>query len=395
MNIVFLDIDGVLNNLGSVVACGIPSKHFDPVSVRLVAKLCENADAKIVVSSSWRNGDLQDLACAGISSRIIDETPHLLDIRGREIQAWLDEHEDKVTNYVILDDDSDMIAGQNFVQTTFQDGFRFEHYVRALRYLNPDHPDCDLRREKCEPCEPYCVRESGKLCEKTQRELDQKDAELEIRDEQINRKIKQLQAADAEIERLTTEVAHQRQAKENWMDQYETLRAECDEYKRLCTAMAPLQDRVETLSAESRVKDELIQRIMARLADLLEADQFNNIEALVIDAGVSYPELSAVSGRRTESDDDQVTRNHVHALHTFVSHGGRDLDKFAKQFPRTWNAIVRNDPTSFDLPDPAASMRDLSDSPEPIENDGNGSVDSKAGHKAMVTRVEKGQDSND
>jgi hypothetical protein len=36
-----------------------------------------------------------------------------------------------------------------------------------------------------------------------------------------------------------------------------------------------------------------LQQVMARLADLLESDQFNNIEALVLNAGVDYPELDA------------------------------------------------------------------------------------------------------
>jgi hypothetical protein len=50
-----------------------------------------------------------------------DHTP-----RGVEIQQWLDEHPD-VTNYVILDDDSDMLEHQmkNFVVT----------------FDNVDHPD--------------------------------------------------------------------------------------------------------------------------------------------------------------------------------------------------------------------------------------------------------------
>lgn len=57
MNVVFLDIDGVLNNLGTVAAFGNPSKHLDPVSVALVDKLCREGEADVVVSSSWRNGD--------------------------------------------------------------------------------------------------------------------------------------------------------------------------------------------------------------------------------------------------------------------------------------------------------------------------------------------------
>jgi hypothetical protein len=38
------------------------------------------------------------------------------------------------------------------------------------------------------------------------------------------------------------------------------------------------------------------------LADLLESDQFNNIEALVLNAGVDYPALAAVEG-----DDERLS----------------------------------------------------------------------------------------
>lgn len=33
----------------------------------------------------------------------------------------------------------------------------------------------------------------------------------------------------------------------------------------------------------------VIQTVMSRLADLLDSDQFNNIEAIVLEAGVPYP----------------------------------------------------------------------------------------------------------
>lgn len=147
MNLVFLDIDGVLNNLGSVAALGSPSKHFDPVSVALVDKLCREADAQIVVSSSWRNGDtgrlISDLRRCGaecLTMHVIGETPRLRCERGKEIQAWLEQNGGPHDCYVIIDDDGDMLPGQPFVQTTFEDGFRFRHYQEALRHFVPDHP---------------------------------------------------------------------------------------------------------------------------------------------------------------------------------------------------------------------------------------------------------------
>lgn len=151
MNLVFLDIDGVLNNLGSVLGLGNPSKHFDPVSVALVDRLCREGNASIVISSSWRRGKpkplADEIAKAGgraLVDRIIGETPYLGRRRGEEVLQFLLEWEGS-GNFVILDDDNDMLPGQPFVQTTFEDGFRYRHYVAALRHLNPDHEDCQDR----------------------------------------------------------------------------------------------------------------------------------------------------------------------------------------------------------------------------------------------------------
>ena len=55
MNVIFLDFDGVLNSVRSCLAFKT-FNTFDPVSVRLVNRLCDLADARIVVSSSWRIG---------------------------------------------------------------------------------------------------------------------------------------------------------------------------------------------------------------------------------------------------------------------------------------------------------------------------------------------------
>lgn len=152
MNIVFLDIDGVLNNLGSVVGLGSPSKYFDPVSVALVEKLCEETGAQIVVSSSWRTGhavhikeDLRRCGAGCLASRYFGETPRLNIARGGEVNAWLRDNSIGAGRYVILDDDSDFYPGQPLVKTTFKDGFRFDHYTAAIRHLKPDHPHCNDR----------------------------------------------------------------------------------------------------------------------------------------------------------------------------------------------------------------------------------------------------------
>lgn len=159
--LLFLDIDGVLNNQGSAMVLGSPSHVFDPVSVGLVDLLCEQTGARIVISSAWRIGiDLPTLRddmseCGGgiLAKRVIDVTPtrvspmpaavnasaeDLVPYRGAEIKAWVERNNCRRAPYVIVDDDSDMLPEQQpfFVQTRFEDGFRFQHYGKALQILS-------------------------------------------------------------------------------------------------------------------------------------------------------------------------------------------------------------------------------------------------------------------
>ena len=67
-NIIFLDIDGVLNSqlwykktreLGGKFKEGYEFEthqhsHFDTEAIRLINELCEETNSKVVLSSSWR-----------------------------------------------------------------------------------------------------------------------------------------------------------------------------------------------------------------------------------------------------------------------------------------------------------------------------------------------------
>ena len=153
--LVFLDFDGVLNNMGSATAFG--SFHtFDPVSVRLMARLCEETGAKIVVSSSWRPqapgqldlllGSMREVGAGELCKFVIDYTQSLTGIRGAEIAKWRRDNKHN-GNYVIFDDDSDMFPGQPLVQTSLGRGFGLCGDVRALQILSPGHPDINGLRE--------------------------------------------------------------------------------------------------------------------------------------------------------------------------------------------------------------------------------------------------------
>ena len=59
----------------------------------------------------------------------------------------------------------------------------------------------------------------------------------------------------------------------------------------------------------------------------------------------------------TLKEENKTMRKHLSALHIYATtvetdkQLGRDLNEFAGWYPRTWNAIINDDPTSFDLPD--------------------------------------------
>lgn len=186
MKIIFLDVDGVLNSeewykerAGKYkmddVASQYPFYEFSPDHVANLNLITDSTDAKIVVSSTWRLGrpldELKTLfKSVGVTGEIIDKTVHMgaprnLQVedsaklgytipRGCEIAYWLDnkfqrinwsrekqqEYLDKnlVKNYVILDDDSDMLLNQReyFVKTGWRDGLTKEKAELAIRILN-------------------------------------------------------------------------------------------------------------------------------------------------------------------------------------------------------------------------------------------------------------------
>lgn len=151
--VIFLDFDGVLNSMASVLATGRGGSVCpDTMSVGLMARLVREADANVVVSSAWRIGasieDLQGTLTrwggVDIANRLIGKTPSHGECRGAEIAQWLAEHpNDHDERWVIVDDDGDMLDGQRsrFVQTLFRDGFGVREYVRAIQIIAPQHKD--------------------------------------------------------------------------------------------------------------------------------------------------------------------------------------------------------------------------------------------------------------
>ena len=155
MNVIFLDIDGVLNTPNYGVQAHAMWKRtngwfksrdefgaiFDPMAVDCLEYIVHHTNAKIVVSSSWRKSGFKVMKdmfkVRGIDADIIGVTPVLNTMRGEEIEQWLLKN-DYVTNYVILDDDTDFTEEQkknHFVCTHGKYGLDHNAMVKALKIL--------------------------------------------------------------------------------------------------------------------------------------------------------------------------------------------------------------------------------------------------------------------
>ena len=165
MKVIFLDIDGVLNSgdymnaahimkykHGEVgVMCSDEYGHiFDPRCVLYLDHILRETGAKLVISSTWRRSGLKIMQemwkFRNLPGEVIDITPTSVEPeimerfydpradRGYEIQQWLENN--PVERYVILDDSSDMIAGQAFVKCPERFGITYQVAREAIEILN-------------------------------------------------------------------------------------------------------------------------------------------------------------------------------------------------------------------------------------------------------------------
>ncbi len=176
MNIVFLDIDGVVNTPlldtepfdlingktkkdGFYYGLAFPTdkKLYNRQALMLLNKLCIENNAKIVISSTWKVLGIDYLKELLVNSglidtiEVIDTTPYREDFkltRGNEIQAYLDNHPE-VDNYVILDDEDRMLPSQqeHFVKINYYVGISIPDYEYAKSIFNKTK-DYGLKREK-------------------------------------------------------------------------------------------------------------------------------------------------------------------------------------------------------------------------------------------------------
>jgi hypothetical protein len=147
MKVIFLDIDGVLNSVESAMALGgypyllDQIELFDNVALGLIQRLVRQTGAKVVISSTWRKThDVAEFEPALVIPVIGKTCNSRSGRRGEEIAVYL-EGNPQIENYVIIDDDSDMLECQldNFVKTSGLVGFTIHDYTKACRVLGtPD-----------------------------------------------------------------------------------------------------------------------------------------------------------------------------------------------------------------------------------------------------------------
>lgn len=155
MKVIFLDFDGVITTLES-------KWHLDTDKMLLVKRICEETNAKIVISSSWRRHSLEEtFEMLALYEQSGKEAPFILKDyvvcvtdrmysfkegnvkshyglpRGCAIQRYLVEHKD-IDRYVILDDDTDMLLEQApyFINTNRELGISEQDVEKAIEILN-------------------------------------------------------------------------------------------------------------------------------------------------------------------------------------------------------------------------------------------------------------------
>lgn len=149
--IIALDIDGVLNGEDFYAKTKGRSGDFDPEAIALLNQL-EPLGVEIVISSSWGDSAIKPLQDVGLKLPIIGVTKHFYEgwlCRGNEIDRWLCENMgsygikygskwyQKDFEYVIFDDDTDMLLGQkdNFIQVNRKTGLTQEDIDKARAIL--------------------------------------------------------------------------------------------------------------------------------------------------------------------------------------------------------------------------------------------------------------------
>lgn len=161
MKIIFLDIDGVLNDLDYIhkaypEKCAFSQRNninkcinykmyleyvkfnFNPENLKVLKKMCDMTECKIVLISCFRCKEVID-ALIDLGFPVIGMTNYINQNRYLEIMDYLENND--VENFVIFDDESEYLKDtpleSNLVQTSLYDGGLKDFYIeKAISILN-------------------------------------------------------------------------------------------------------------------------------------------------------------------------------------------------------------------------------------------------------------------
>ena len=149
MNIIFLDVDGVLNSYNKLIEIynktGKPHSGsnfpFDEKCLENLKILVEETNAKIVITSTWRKNEedmkvlLNKLKEYNLDKEIIGYTPILYTRREEEIIEYLNKLNIKV-DFIIIDDIRDMgVLNDKLIVTSPITGFTEDNMKNAIKIL--------------------------------------------------------------------------------------------------------------------------------------------------------------------------------------------------------------------------------------------------------------------
>lgn len=151
MNIIFLDIDGVLNTIKTEELAPSGFIGVEDIPIKNLKKIIEETNAKIVLISTWKNEWSKSVGYKGedfkyleqrlneFNITIFDKTNDCIYNRGEGIKKYLYYHPE-ITNWVVIDDiifdDYDDEINAHFVHTDQCYGLTFKHALKAIEILN-------------------------------------------------------------------------------------------------------------------------------------------------------------------------------------------------------------------------------------------------------------------
>jgi len=150
MNVIFLDVDGVLNSRQKLIEVYNKTKKphhgysypFDEKCLNNLKILVEQTNSKLVITSTWRKDEeginilLNTLKNYNLDNEVIGYTPILNTKRGYEIITYLNSLEYN-PNFIILDDDSDMEdLSPYLIKTNFDVGLTYDDVKKAIDVLS-------------------------------------------------------------------------------------------------------------------------------------------------------------------------------------------------------------------------------------------------------------------